>query len=1252
MATLSAADLQRRHELEGAPDPFPSLGGKEEPKIKRSSGTSTPAALDTDSSVAFPSLASSVPPRPAAAAWGAATGPRIKVSAPKNKLMSESFTLSAVNLSRAGRDGKAGTMSDVMKNTMAKFKVKVEASTQRKTGQTTFFVKGESEREVEKAKRQLVSSLSPVVTLTINAPSSTIAAIIGPKGAILKQIRDQTGVRVDIPRKDGFTINGANGLNGHTPASSTPTPDGDEEDIMVPITIQGPAPLAEEARGHISVIIATKTAKTTQRVRDIPQNLIPFVLARKSQFEAVAQDEEVHLSWVEREREIVVNGDRAAVGRVIERIKATIEELKTGLQSVSIQLPKRQHRLLVGAGNQEILTRSKCSVVVPKPEEAGEDVKIWGFPVDLSSGLQAVMERANSQHIHEYPLPGPISLSKQLLTYINRTSFSKTVESEHPSVAVYPPTFIPADKQGSVNIDFVGEKADVDAAVRKLSGLIGKLIGATREIEIDWLLHRIIQGKSAKKLKQLHDTHNVIMYFPAESAESSSVVLVYDPTSPSASPLPTEKANHLDEVEKELKKLVSDAADVKSETLLVDKKWHGAIIGRGGTTLNAIIGEEKALAIKLGAEAVKILNGTAADENVIVIRGSSDDVDRASKEILRIVEDAKNDEIDNSHSVEFEIGREYVGKIVGAHGSSVNRLREQLDVKLDFNDEVEEKEKESKKKKTTPVALKSKVKIIGRKENVEEAKRRILGQIEKLADETSEVLKVPRQYHSSIIGQNGKYVMRLEDKYAVKITFPRESDENAEGGKTRENLKFDEVLVKGGKKGVAGAKAEILDAVEYEKESNNTLKFTVPARAVSRILGKGGASINEIKNETDALIDIDKAEDSGPTSVANITVRGTKKAVAAAKAAIMAIADSVSEEVTVTVKIESKFHRALIGAGGQDLRDLVVRCGGSPDPKVQAGLVHFPRQGESADEVRLRGERVLVNKLKAELEKAANVLRDRVIWGIVIPATQHRAMIGRGGQHLNELQTRTKTQVQFPGSRSYHHVGEPENASDLKDEEPANIVKVLGTKAVVQAVVAELKKQVRAPAPELLKDVVVVPLKYYHVISQQGNFFRNLRNLGVNVDQSTSPTKSAVPPQPSGEAPTSRIDDSESVAEINGIHWQVIANYQDAEEGTSEWTLRAKDQGALDKAKALITEAIEHAEKATHVGFLTLPDRSVFPRIVGTKGSNVTRLRQETGAEITVGREGNLITIIGSETALQAAKAALLQIAEARPRRY
>lgn len=159
---------------------------------------------------------------------------------------------------------------------------------------------------------------------------------------------------------------------------------------------------------------------------------------------------------------------------------------------------------------------------------------------------------------------------------------------------------------------------------------------------------------------------------------------------------------------------------------------------------------------------------------------------------------------------------------------------------------------------------------------------------------------------------------------------------------------------------------------------------------------------------------------------------------------------------------------------------------------------------------------------------------------------------------------------------------------------------------------------------------VTVPLKYHHIISQQGSFFRTLRSYGVQVDQSGHPQKSAVPPYPpTPEAAVSaRIDDTTDEPASESL-WQVAPNYQDAEEGDSEWTLKARDQAGLDKAQKAVQDAIANAERMTHVGFLTLADRSTFPRIVGSKGATVSRLRSETGADITVSREDSTIVIIG-----------------------
>jgi transcription antitermination factor NusA-like protein len=101
-----------------------------------------------------------------------------------------------------------------------------------------------------------------------------------------------------------------------------------------------------------------------------------------------------------------------------------------------------------------------------------------------------------------------------------------------------------------------------------------------------------------------------------------------------------------------------------------------------------------------------------------------------------------------SQTTEFEVSRDYIGRVVGTGGAGVNKLRDQLGVKIDLVDETDDKEKDAKKKKSsTPSAQKVAVKvsyrrsislllsfaqISGRRENAEEAKRRILALVDRL----------------------------------------------------------------------------------------------------------------------------------------------------------------------------------------------------------------------------------------------------------------------------------------------------------------------------------------------------------------------------------------------------------------------------------------------------------------------------------------------------------------------------------------
>lgn len=129
------------------------------------------------------------------------------------------------------------------------------------------------------------------------------------------------------------------------------------------------------------------------------------------------------------------------------------------------------------------------------------------------------------------------------------------------------------------------------------------------------------------------------------------------------------------------------------------------------------------------------------------------------------------------------------------------------------------------------------------------------------------------------------------------------------------------------------------------------------------------------------------------------------------------------------------------------------------------------------------------------------------------------------------------------------------------------------------------------PVHEKNEVIVPVPLKYHHFVDMHGNLIRSIRACGVRTDV-PSLAKKPAPVKPKGN-PEARIDDEKTPE----IQWQVVDHYADGDEDIVEWKLRSNEEANVERAKALLDEAIKRAENATHIGFLTLPDSSAFSRL-------------------------------------------------------
>lgn len=992
------ADHQRHLGLEGAPDPFPTLGGSPAPKRQTNgnsyngasngsgsgSGNGNGAEAVDNSEDAFPSLGSSAAPaqaiaKPASSMWASKpmvikSGKGSSKPTPAGGLGRsglptasshphvDSFSIPASDLAT----GK--TVQETIKKVQDQTGAMVESATQMQTGLRTFHIKAADPKRLAYARKLIERGLSKPVTIEVEVPVTTIGTIIGPKGATLKSITDSTQCKIDIPRRET--------LPAYEPTGNDDS-DAEDEEPSVAIVVTGPSAACADAKAKILASISHKTSQTSTSIKTIPSSYYPFIAGPKGSRARQLEEElgeglvKVHVPppavWKALEKQgedeaestrdlsIKVKGDKEKVKVVVTDILRQFEELTDNLRELKISIPKRQHRFLVGSAADDILEQTQCIIEIPSVDDTDDQCIIRGPNSNLIAALTIAMEKANAitvemvdiAALHRINTSDPAH-ARNVLRYLQRSSKLRSI-GEANGVKVFPP-FASAVASGHVVIEVVGaDKAQVGKAKEQVAAAVKSATPAKiATVTIDPLVHSLLIGKKGNKIAQFESAHDVTTVFPPNGEDSSDVLLVYVGESNGKEAIAAASAA--------LNDLAKDAADIKTVTLSVDKKFHRAIIGPQGTVLNALIGDNL----------VKV----QIDEDV-VIRGPSGEVDRVKQQIEQIVEDAKNDDIINGHVSEFTVDKKHVPHLVGQGGSTINKLRETLGVKVNFDDD------------------KGKVqcRIVGRKEAVEEAKKRLQAQIEKLQDETTETIKIKREIQPALIGSGGKYAIRLEEKYGVKLSFPRDKES-------------DEVSIRGGRKGVASAKAELLEAAAFEAESRQSATFTVPTRAVSQIVGKSGATINDIKDETGAQIDIDKTPENGKTT---ITLRGDKKAIAAAKAAILAVSDAVGEETTVEIEIERKYHRTLIGQGGNRLRETIAAAGGPAEGFKQAGLVTFPK-GDDSNTVKLRGDKSVVAKIKAELEKQVATLKETKVVGVVVPKDQHAGKIGRGGMALNALQ--------------------------------------------------------------------------------------------------------------------------------------------------------------------------------------------------------------------------------------------------------
>ena len=302
-------------------------------------------------------------------------------------------------------------------------------------------------------------------------------------------------------------------------------------------------------------------------------------------------------------------------------------------------------------------------------------------------------------------------------------------------------------------------------------------------------------------------------------------------------------------------------------------------------------------------------NGVAPNHEVR-LRGPGNELDDLMQSIIAFVETEKQDELERGHITTFDFPQKYANYLIGKRGENINKYREEFDVDIRIND--------------------GKVEIKGPKAKAEAAKSRITALARKLDDEATHVLKIKPQYHREMIGAKGSQVNRLQDRYDVRVQFPRSAHNTTDDRSTadassdagaknyRSNQAADEVIIRGPRKGADDARDELLTLLQWTVDNSHTATVSVAQNQLPSLIGQGGREMEKVRLETGAQIDVPGARegvDAGGR--VQLHIKGTKKQVEDAKRLLEQRAKVFDERVNRAIDVEKKYHKALIGSGGE-----------------------------------------------------------------------------------------------------------------------------------------------------------------------------------------------------------------------------------------------------------------------------------------------------------------------------------------------
>jgi len=449
----------------------------------------------------------------------------------------------------------------------------------------TFLVTGKA-NEVLEARRKIFIHFQTQASKQISIPREHHRWILGKKGDRLRDLEKSTATKITVPSIS------------------------EESDL---ITIQGTKEGIEKAEHDIRTTSDEQSRKAFERIT-VPKIYHPFILGPNSEnLTKMVEETGARINIPPQsvmKDDIVITGETEGVQQAKTRIEAIHKEMEKKCTSVGVEVPRAQHKYVVGPRGttiQEILRITGVSVEMPSTDAATDTIILRGPHEKLGNALATVYEKANS--VQSRILDCPAWLHKYI---IGRKGASiKELTSSFPNVHV--------EFTGEDKIKVEGPPSEVPDAVEQLEKTVKNYIERLTfiEMEVNPNHYKHIIGKAGSNINRIKDEMDVVINI--EEKDKISTIRI------EGSPEGVQKA------QQELHEMIEKLENERERDAIIDHRLFRTIIGAKGARIREIREKFNQVVITFPNPSEK--------SDVVKIRGPKDDVDKCYKHLMKVVKE-------------------------------------------------------------------------------------------------------------------------------------------------------------------------------------------------------------------------------------------------------------------------------------------------------------------------------------------------------------------------------------------------------------------------------------------------------------------------------------------------------------------------------------------------------------------------------------------------------------------------------------